>query len=208
MIVLSQPDEGWDDRHVSQGLAWWLFNMFHYSLGCVTGTCSFWRIPPICGETCDPSLICCFGPGMALLSKGLVTNAAFVLLRPTTGDMNIPEMVVTEATGLGGHTVVFAASVSSTGQAHHGYRAPVLLGCYGEFLGHCSQVPSSDPTFWQSGHAVRYVLSYTMHESLFSLHRLEWKLLSNWENRWIWWTFTIMMVKWDIMHKALAQGFL
>lgn len=51
------------------------------------------------------------------------------LFRPTTGEMNVLEMAVTEAAGLGGYTIVFVASISSTGQVHYVYWASVL--CWG-----------------------------------------------------------------------------
>lgn len=44
------------------------------------------------------------------------------------GEMNVLEVAVTQAAGLGGYTIVFAASISSTGQVHYGYWEPVLLG--------------------------------------------------------------------------------
>ena len=46
------------------------------------------------------------------------------------GGMNVLEMPVTETAGPGGHTIVFAASISSTGQVHYGSWAPVLLGLW------------------------------------------------------------------------------
>lgn len=52
-----------------------------------------------------------------------------VFLRPTTeGERNILEMVVTETSDLGGHTIMFVFCVVITGQVYYGHWAPVLRG--------------------------------------------------------------------------------
>lgn len=116
------------------------------------------------------------------------------LFRPTTGEMNVLEMAVTEAAGLGGYTIVFVASISSTGQVHYGYwglwKVPWALFSGAKLW----------PNFLMSW-AYREVCTVIHHdlslifflfqffcESHFCLCHLKWRLLNNWENWWIWWT--------------------